>query len=106
MFEEQKRGVLRCKQGDLAIVTKCSVAERIGLIVRVLGRSGNGRHDWLTEIQGEGVIGRGIESGQIRKLTRALMYDWNLTPINGAEPLCQKARSDALRIDAMSRGER
>ncbi len=39
---------LKCKIGDLAIVTRCRVPERIGLIVRVIERCTDRGHDWLT----------------------------------------------------------
>ncbi|KWO62588.1 hypothetical protein WT98_30445 [Burkholderia territorii] len=86
MRSETKAGVqLRCKVDDLAIVTKCGVRERIGLIVRVVERCGVGVHDWLVKIQGAGVVARDIESGEVRRCAYALMHDWNLTPITGMD---------------------
>lgn len=82
MTEESKTR-LRCRPGDLAIVTKCGVPERIGLLVRVVERCVEGGHDWLTELQGPGVRARDMASGELRICTEALMYDWNLTPITG-----------------------
>lgn len=81
---EMAKGMrLRCRPGDLAIVTKCGVLARLGLLVRVVGRSPTAPHDWLTEVQGPGVVGRDVLTGEIRMCKEALMYDWNLTPING-----------------------
>lgn len=74
---------LKCKIGDLAIVTKCDIPERIGLIVKVLARAGNGKHDWLTELQGDGIHAKDVHTGRFRMCTEALMFDWNLTPIRG-----------------------
>lgn len=32
---------LRCRPGDLTIVTRCSVPERLGPIVKIVGLAGN-----------------------------------------------------------------
>ncbi|KGV78216.1 hypothetical protein X890_5669 [Burkholderia pseudomallei MSHR4299] len=80
---------LRCRPGDLAIVTKCGVPERIGLLVRVVGRCTDEGYDWLTEVQGRGFRGRDIYTGDICLCKEALMHDWNLTPITGLGPRCQ-----------------
>lgn len=81
--QETKADGLRCRPGDLAIVTKCGVVERIGLLVRIVEPCVDGRHDWLTELQGPGVSARDVRTGQLRVCQEALMYDWNLTPITG-----------------------
>ena len=60
-YDEDRAG-LRCKPGDLAIVTKCSVKERIGLLVRVVERHGGARFDWLTELLGPGVVARDLNT--------------------------------------------
>ncbi|HDR8908093.1 TPA: hypothetical protein QDA83_003737 [Burkholderia multivorans] len=75
----------RCKPGDLAIITKCGVPERIGLLVRVVERCEDDQHDWMAELQGPGIVARGVVTGQpgVRKI--ALVHDWNLTPIRGDE---------------------
>lgn len=80
-----KTTMLRCKPDGLAIVTKCGVKARIGLLVRIIERCDNGTHDWLVEVQGPGVVARDIESGEVRCCAHALMHDWNLTPINGMD---------------------
>ncbi|RRA04460.1 hypothetical protein DF054_23795 [Burkholderia cepacia] len=77
---------LRCRPGDLAIVTRCGVPARIGLLVRVVERCRDSEHDWIAEIQGPGVFARGVDSGHPMLRKRALLWDWNLTPIRG-EPL-------------------
>ncbi|UVS93463.1 hypothetical protein [Burkholderia glumae] len=78
---------LRCKVGDLAIVTKCSVHERLGLIVKVVEGNAQLGHDWLTEFQGDGVPGNDVTTGRLQKCRYALMHDWNLTPIRPGEML-------------------
>lgn len=86
LVERETRGNgLRCQPGDLAIVTKCGVEERIGLLVRVLERCLDGSHDWLTELQGPGIVARGMKTGTVSRRRGALMYDWNLTPITGMD---------------------
>lgn len=94
MNGDAKAAGLRCKPGDLAIVTKCGVPGRIGLLVRVVGRSADGIHDWLTELQGPGVMARSVVTGKLARRTRALMYDWNLTPITGLDLQRQTAHQD------------
>lgn len=106
MRSETKAGVqLRCKVDDLAIVTKCGVRERIGLIVRVVERCDNGIHDWVVEVQGPGVVARDVESGKVRRCAYALMSDWNLTPINGMDlprQTCQEEIELVERADQES----
>lgn len=82
-MKEESKTRLRCRPGDLAIVTKCGVPERIGLLVRVVERCAEGCHDWLTELQGPGIRARDLVTGELRICREALMYDWNLTPITG-----------------------
>lgn len=83
---------MRCRPGDLAIVTKCSVPERIGLLVRVAERYLDGTHDWVTELLGPGVMARDVRTGKVGLCTEALMYDWNLTPISGMDLPRQSVR--------------
>jgi hypothetical protein len=86
---------LKCRIGDLAIVTKCGVPERIGLLVRVIARA-DAPHDWLTEIQGAGVVARGFVTGKVGLRNQALMHDWNLTPIRGEELIDEEEKQEAL----------
>lgn len=72
---------LRCKVGDLAIVTRCAVPERIGLIVRVLERCFEDGYDWITDIQGQGIKGRDVHTGKICVCVEMLARDESLTPI-------------------------
>ncbi len=94
---------LRCRPGDLAIVTKCGVPERIGLLVRVIERCTDGTRDWLTKIEGAGVIAPGVNTGRVAIRRMALMDDANLTPIRGQEPQCRKARQDRAACEASGR---
>lgn len=77
---------LRCRPGDLAIVTRCRVPERIGLIVRVVERCFEDGYDWVTDIQGPGTKGRDVHTGAICICSEMLARDESLTPIRG-EPL-------------------
>lgn len=85
---------LRCRPGDLAIVMKCGVPERIGLLVRVIERCADGKRDWLTRIEGNGVVAAGVNTGRVALRRMALMDDSNLTPIRGQETLRRRARQD------------
>ncbi len=93
-----KRSGLRCRPGDLAIVTKCGVPERIGLIVRVVERCTDSGYDWLTEVQGPGYPGRDIRTGLRGLCKEALVHDWNLTPINGQHLQCRPEQGAADRL--------
>lgn len=76
---------LKCKIGDLAIVTRLPVAERIRLLVRIVESSPELEYDWLVEFQGSGVLGRDIRSKRVMPCRFGLFHDWNLTPIRGDE---------------------
>ncbi len=93
-MKEEGKTRLRCRPGDLAIVTKCGVPERIGLLVRVIERCATGKRDWLTRIEGKGVVATGVSSGVAAVRRFALMDDSNLTPIRGQETLRRRARQD------------
>ncbi len=94
---------LRCKPGDLAIVTKCGVSDRIGLLVRVIERCWDGQHDWLVVLQGPGVWARGAVTGSVTLRRRALLNDWNLTPISGTGLPGEMARPDSEASEASAR---
>ncbi len=97
--EEERKG-LRCRPGELAIVTKCGVPERIGLIVKVIERRTDRGHDWLTEIQGGGVLGRDVTTGAVGRCKYLLMRDLSLTPLNEGDhrrQLCRPATAPAAR---------
>lgn len=81
--EAMKR--LRCRPGDLAIVTSCRVPERLGLLVRVIERSSDAAYDWLVELSGSGIEAPGVTTGIVMNRTRAVLRDGSLTPI-GADP--------------------
>jgi hypothetical protein len=72
---------LRCKAGDLAIVTKCTETTFIGLLVRVIERDANDGCDWVVEVQGRPIMTRTARSGAMRLCRKVVAYDWNLTPI-------------------------
>lgn len=74
---------LRCRVGDLAIVTRCPVPERIGLLVRVVSASPTASHAWCVEFIGPPVTGVTVQGGDVSKCRRAAAHDWNLTPIRG-----------------------
>ncbi len=84
----------KCKPGDLAIVTRCSVPGRIGLLVRVVKACSEGGYDWLTEVQGIGFPGRDVRTRKRGLCKEALVHDWNLTPIRGV-PADAKTETEA-----------
>lgn len=102
-MKEEGKTRLRCRPGDLAIVTKCGVPERIGLLVRVIERCADGARDWLTKIEGVGVVAPGVNTGRVAMRRMALMDDANLTPIRGQEPLYQTAHQDREAFEASGR---
>lgn len=85
---------LRCKVGDLAIVTKCGVSERIGLLVRIVARA-DAPDDWLAEVQGSSVWAQQVNSGRLAWCRETLCYDWNLTPIRGDELMDEEEKTEA-----------
>lgn len=84
--DEGKLG-LRCRPGDLAIVTKCGVPERIGLLVRVIESCMDGFHDWRVEFIGPRRRGLDVKSGRARLCKFALARDASLTPVKAGD--CQ-----------------
>ncbi|MDR8920523.1 hypothetical protein FEP54_00625 [Burkholderia multivorans] len=95
-MNEERITRLRCRPGDLAIVTKCGVPERIGMIVRVVAPAGDGKHDWLTKLQGDGIHAKDVHTGRFRMCVEALVLDCNLTPIRGLSRPSQTVRGDRL----------
>lgn len=79
-------------------MTKCGVHERIGLLVRVVERCDEGGYDWLTDVQGPGILGRDMHTGKICVCNEVLMHDWNLTPINGMDLRRQYVRHAGERF--------
>lgn len=84
-MKEEAQMRLRCGPGDLAIVTKCDVPERLGLIVKVVERCNANGYDWLTEVQGPGIKGRDLHTGAICVCSDMLVRDSSLTPIRGMD---------------------
>lgn len=72
---------LRCKIGDLAIVTKCEARARIGMLVEVVSARPTPDHDWRVRMLGGPVTGRSVYGQRFGDFTHAAVYDWNLTPI-------------------------
>jgi hypothetical protein len=91
-------GGLRCELDDLAIVTKCGVRARIGLLVRVIARCTDGGYDWLTEVEGGGILGRDLKTGRLGWCKHVLMHDWNLTPIREEDPPHQQSNQEAAPV--------
>lgn len=99
-MKEEAKTRLRCRPGDLAIVTKCGVPERIGLLVRVIERCADGTRDWLTKIEGAGVAAPGVSTGRVAMRRMALMDDVNLTPIRGQAPQYRMALQNQEACEA------
>lgn len=78
---------LRCKIGDLAIVTKCDARSRIGMLVEVASAQPTPDHDWRVRILSGPVSGRSVYGHRCGKFTDAAVHDWNLTPIRGEAEL-------------------
>ncbi|EMD9439659.1 hypothetical protein VXE32_003679 [Burkholderia cepacia] len=78
---------LRCKIGDLAIVTQCDARSRIGMLVEVASAQPTPDHDWRVRILGGPVSGRSVCGRRSGDFTHAAVYDWNLTPIRGEAEL-------------------
>ncbi|MDR8077628.1 hypothetical protein KPA96_18380 [Burkholderia cenocepacia] len=87
---------MKCKVGDLAIVTRLPVAERIGLLVRIVESSPELEYDWLVEFQGSGVLGRDIRSKQVMPCRFGLFHDWNLTQIRGDELIDEEEKREEI----------
>lgn len=94
MHGDMKTAGRRCRPGDLAIVTKCKIPERLGIMVRVVEPCIDGRYDWLVELLGPGIMAPGVMTGILMKRTRALLRDCSLTPIKGEANPYQMARPD------------
>lgn len=77
---------LRCRPGDLAIVTRYARLDLIGRIVIVTEPATTGRHDWIVTLQGGEIVAPGAFTGVLMRRTRALVLDSSLTPIR-SEPL-------------------
>ncbi|HDR9802415.1 TPA: hypothetical protein QDC55_003289 [Burkholderia cenocepacia] len=87
---------LKCKVGDLAIVTRLPVAERIGLLVRIVESSPELEYCWLVEFQGSGVLGRDIRSKRVMPCRFGLFHDWNLTPIRSDELINEEEKREEI----------
>ena len=92
-------GELRCKPGDVAIVSRCRNRSRIGVLVRVIGPHSSEDFDWDVELLGGPIKGRGIRSGQIGTYRKAAVFDWNLTPLAGQEHSDREVHQTAVRAD-------
>ncbi|AYQ37634.1 hypothetical protein BLA9940_05941 [Burkholderia aenigmatica] len=77
---------LRCRPGDLAIISRCGNKRYIGLLVRVDRRCTALDFDWIVEFLGGAVPGHEIGTGAPGDFTHAPVWDWNLTPLAEVEP--------------------
>ncbi len=98
-MNEETKTRLRCRPGDLAIVTNCAVPERLGLVVRVIERCSEAGYEWLTEVRGWGVWGRDVKSGRVARCRFALMRDASLTPIKGETHRPEQCRPERDQLD-------
>lgn len=92
-------GELRCKPGDVAIVSRCLNRSRIGMLVRIIGPHGSDDFDWDVEILGGPIRGRGIRSGCVGTHRKAAVFDWNLTPLGGQAHSDREGHQTAVRAD-------
>lgn len=90
---------LRCKPGDVAIVSRCNNRSRIGVVVRVVSRHESGDFDWVVELLGGPIRGRGIRSGKVKAHRRAAAFDWNLTPLADQASSDREDHQYAVRAD-------
>lgn len=85
-----ERNKLRCRPGDLAIISRCNNPSRLGLLVQIIGPHKTGEFDWDVNLLGGAVKGRAIRSGRVGTFRRAAVFDWNLSPLPDLEHLCQE----------------
>lgn len=90
---------LRCKPGDVAIVSRCKNRSRIGVLVRVIGPHESDDFDWVVELLGGPIKGRGIRSDKVVAHRRAAAFDWNLTPLAGQASSDREDHQYAVRAD-------
>lgn len=76
---------LRCKPGDIAIISRCGNKRYIGLLVRVECRCSSLEFDWIVEFLSGAVPGHEIGTNAPGYFTHAPVWDWNLTPLADAE---------------------
>lgn len=100
---EEQQGELRCRPGDLAIVTKSGVRSLVGLVVEILEHSRDLDHDWLIEIQGRGIEAPGMHSGLVMQRRRGLMRDDHLSPISRYEHSRQTVQMHPVASEASAR---
>ncbi|MBR8164426.1 hypothetical protein KDW98_24985 [Burkholderia vietnamiensis] len=89
---------LRCKIGDLAIVTKCDARSRIGMLVQVASARPTPAHDWRVRVLGGPVTGRSVYDGRSGEFAHAAVHDWNLTPIRGEVDLDVRCIGDVRQF--------
>ncbi|AJX79311.1 hypothetical protein [Burkholderia pseudomallei] len=89
---------LRCKIGDLAIVTKCDARTRIGMLVEIASARPTSDHDWRVRVLGGPVTGRSVFDGRSGEFTHAAVHDWNLTPIRGEADLDVRCTADVRQF--------
>lgn len=72
---------LRCKPGDIAVISRCGNERYIGLLVRVESRCIALEFDWIIEFLGGAVPGHEIGTHAPGNFTHAPVWDWNLMPL-------------------------
>lgn len=89
---------LRCKIGDLAIVTKCDARSRIGMLVQVASARPTPDHDWRVRVLGGPATGCSVFDGRFGEFVHAAVHDWNLTPIRGEADLDVRCMVDVRQF--------
>jgi hypothetical protein len=91
------KGEMRCRPGDLAIVSRCQNESRIGMLVRVVGPHSTADYDWDVELLSGPIRGRGIRTGRVGEYRTAAVFDWNLTPLPGQDHSGREGHPAAVR---------
>lgn len=97
-YGAMSKGEMRCRPGDLAIVSRCRNQSRIGTLVRVLRPHSTADYDWDVELLGGSIKGRGIRTGRVAEYRTAAVFDWNLTPLPGQDYSDQEGHPAAVRV--------
>lgn len=77
---------LRCKVGDLAIITRARNTQLLGRLVLVEHRPDPADFDWVVRLLGAPIFGTTYYNKRFGVFQEILTNDRNLTPIRGEEP--------------------